>query len=59
VALALEVLAVAGFVMAQLRGLFGPVERWLGRVGLRLSRHKRRARASIAAGEFYREDRGG
>ena len=22
-------LAVAGFVMAQLRGLFGPVERWL------------------------------
>jgi len=54
--LALEVLAVAGFVTAQLRGLFGPVERWLGRVGLRLSRHKETgARVDRGLVKFYRD----
>ncbi|PYO45884.1 MAG: hypothetical protein DMD84_27580, partial [Candidatus Rokuibacteriota bacterium] len=54
--LALEVLAVAGFVVAQLRGLFGPVERWLGRVGLRLSRHKETgARVDRGLVKFYRD----
>jgi uncharacterized membrane protein YbhN (UPF0104 family) len=57
--LALEVLALAGFVAAQIHGVFDRAHRWLARVGLRLSRHPE-AGARIDRGllTFYREKPG-
>jgi hypothetical protein len=55
--LALEVLALAGFVVAQVRGVFGWGQRWLGRVGIRLSRHTETgARVDRGLLSFYGEE---
>ena len=55
--LTLEVLALVGFVVAQMRGLFGPVQRWLARIGLRLARHTETgARVDRDLVRFYREE---
>jgi glycosyltransferase 2 family protein len=55
--LALEVLALVGFVAAQMRGVFGPVQRWLARVGVGLSRHTETgARVDRGLLRFYREE---
>jgi len=55
--LTLEVLALVGFVVAQMRGLFGPVQRWLARIGLRLARHTETgARVDRGLVRFYREE---
>jgi uncharacterized protein (TIRG00374 family) len=55
--LALEVLALVAFVVAQMRGVFSWGQRWLARVGLRLSRHTETgARVDRGLARFYREE---
>ncbi|OLB98725.1 MAG: hypothetical protein AUH30_07025 [Candidatus Rokubacteria bacterium 13_1_40CM_68_15] len=55
--LAVEVLALAGFVAAQMRGVVGWSQRWLARVGLRVSGHQdTSARVDRGLARFYREE---
>ena len=54
--LALEVLALAGFLLAQIRGVFGWGQRWLARVGFGRSGHTETvSRVDRGLATFYRE----